>query len=134
MAFSVTDDGFAVRVVLIEKDWYVAVITVEPGLSTVATPLAMLATAGFEELQETVDVRSSVSLLLSDSVPVALNGTCSGVDVLETIAVGFAGVTATETSDGATVIDTCWLSPAHVAVIVEVPEATPDTKPLLTVA
>lgn len=99
-------------------------MVVLPEATLVADPeLAIVATAGFDELHTTEVVRSCV--LLSLNVPVAVN--CL---VVPTAMLAFAGVTASDTNVApVTVRDAVPFTPPLVAVIVVVPVPTLVTNP-----
>jgi hypothetical protein len=106
----------------------VAVIVDVPTDKPVADPAEPAAfdidaTAGVLELQFTELVR--ITLVLSESVPVAMNCSVSPLGRL-----GSAGVTAIEVSGASTVITVLEVREPSVAVIVEVPGATAFARPL----
>ena len=117
-----------VSTVLPVKLFIAAVIVELPALFAVASPAAlMVAMLVLDDVQATSDVMSCV--LLSEYVPVALN--CCP---LPAVRVGFAGVTAIDTSvAGETVNVVLPLMPFSVAEMVEVPAALPVAIPVLVI-
>jgi hypothetical protein len=101
------------------------VITEVPGPTVVAKPPAAIVATVIVPLDHvTVDVMSFVEL--SEYVPVAVNCCEPGFAT-----VGVAGVTAIETKFGVTVNTAIFeVTPESVAVMFEVPTATPVARPV----
>jgi hypothetical protein len=101
----------------------VAETVVAPEVSAVTSPVAVtVATAGVDE--------AHVTLCPVIAFPLLSVGAAVSCRVAPSSTVSFGGVTATAATTGVTVIPSLPETPSTVAEIVDVPAATPVTKPL----